>query len=113
MAHTRLRGSRRGNGRHANAAPAPRRPAMISRRNVLGVLIASGCLGWRKGARAAGYPDAPVRLVLPYTAGSDDVQARLVAHTLGHYLGQPIVVEAHAGAGGNIAAHYTAHASAD
>ncbi|KXU85557.1 C4-dicarboxylate ABC transporter substrate-binding protein [Paraburkholderia monticola] len=86
---------------------------MISRRNVLGVLIASGCLGWRMGARAAGYPDAPVRLVLPYTAGSDDVQARLVARTLGHYLGQPIVVEAHAGAGGNIAAHYTAHASAD
>jgi len=86
---------------------------MISRRNVLRALAASGCLGWRVGARAAGYPDAPVRLVLPYTAGSDDVQARLVARTLGRYLGQPVVVEAHPGAGGNIAAHYTAQASPD
>lgn len=86
---------------------------MVSRREVLCSLAAAGSLAIAPPARAAGYPSSPVRLVLPYTSGSDDVQARIIARSLGGFLGQPIVVDAHPGAGGNVAAHYVAHASAD
>jgi tripartite-type tricarboxylate transporter receptor subunit TctC len=86
---------------------------MVSRREVLCSLAAAGSLAVTLPARAAGYPTSAVRLVLPYTSGSDDVQARIIARSLGGFLGQPIVVDAHPGAGGNVAAHYVAHASAD
>jgi tripartite-type tricarboxylate transporter receptor subunit TctC len=86
---------------------------MVARRKVLQALVACACGGAGPLAWAAGYPSAPLRFVLPYTSGSDDVQARIIARTLGQNLGQPLVVEAHPGAGGNIAAHYVAQSPPD
>ncbi|MGY6270010.1 Bug family tripartite tricarboxylate transporter substrate binding protein [Achromobacter denitrificans] len=47
----------------------------------------------------------PVRMVVPFAAGSSvDILARMVSERIAHHLGQPIVVENKAGAGGNVGA---------
>jgi tripartite-type tricarboxylate transporter receptor subunit TctC len=53
-------------------------------------------------AMAQAWPNKPVRIVVPYGAGSSpDVIARIVAEKLSPRLGQPVVIENRAGAGGN------------
>ena len=65
-------------------------------------------------ASAAGYPEKPVRLIVPYAAGgSTDSTARLVAKALAERLGQPFVVENRSGAGGMIGQDVVAKAPAD
>ena len=60
------------------------------------------------------FPSKPIRVIVPYPAGGVvDVQARAVTQRLAIELGQPIVVEARAGANGNIAAEFVARAPAD
>lgn len=62
----------------------------------------------------AQYPERPVKLVVPYSAGgAADAQARLVAVKLGARLGQTVVVENRPGASGTIGAANVAHAPAD
>jgi tripartite-type tricarboxylate transporter receptor subunit TctC len=54
-------------------------------------------------AGAQSYPDKPVKIIVPYGAGSvPDVLTRLVAEKMREPLGQPLVVENRAGAGGAI-----------
>jgi tripartite-type tricarboxylate transporter receptor subunit TctC len=49
------------------------------------------------------YPSKPITLIIPFPAGgSSDIVSRTIAQQLSSQLGQPIVVENHAGAGGNI-----------
>jgi tripartite-type tricarboxylate transporter receptor subunit TctC len=65
-------------------------------------------------AQAADYPNRPVTLVVAFPPGGpSDVLARIVGKKMEQLLGQPFVVENKPGAGGNIAAEYVAHASAD
>ncbi|MES3000511.1 MAG: tripartite tricarboxylate transporter substrate binding protein [Pseudomonadota bacterium] len=60
------------------------------------------------------YPNRPVRLVVGFSAGgSTDVIARLVAKSMSEQLGQPVVVDNRAGAGGGIAIEAVAKAPAD
>lgn len=66
------------------------------------------------GAAQAAYPDKPIRLVVPYAAGgSTDSTARMVAKGLTQRLGQTVVVENRAGAGGMIGQDIVAKAAAD
>jgi tripartite-type tricarboxylate transporter receptor subunit TctC len=62
----------------------------------------------------AEYPSKPVRLIVPFAAGSaTDSLARIVAHELTQRLGQPVVVDNRAGAFGQIAAGLVARSAAD
>ncbi|UDG78569.1 tripartite tricarboxylate transporter substrate binding protein [Achromobacter sp. 77] len=63
--------------------------------------LALGVLGAAPAASAAGYPDYPIRLIVPTSPGSTaDVVARVVAENLGKTLAQPMIVENLAGAAG-------------
>lgn len=65
-------------------------------------------------ASAAGYPDRPVRVIVPFAAGGPtDVMARLVAQKLSESLKQQFFVENRPGAGGNIGTMAAAHSTAD
>src|SRR5919202_19306 len=65
-------------------------------------------------AAAQDYPTRPITLVVPYAAGGgNDVMARTVADTMSRVLGQQIVVENRAGAGGTIATRQVAKSAPD
>lgn len=65
-------------------------------------------------ASAAGYPDHPVKIIVPFAAGGPtDVMARLVAAKLTEKLGQRFYIEDIAGAGGNIGTVNVAKAPGD
>lgn len=60
------------------------------------------------------YPTKPIRLITPSTAGSPvDIRARWLAEKLSPVLGQPIVVDNRAGAGGSIGTVAAARSAAD
>ena len=60
------------------------------------------------------YPDHPVRLIVGFAAGgSTDLVARIVANKMSAQLGQSVVVENRAGAGGTIATDAVAKSKAD
>ncbi|AWB32704.1 LacI family transcriptional regulator [Orrella marina] len=53
------------------------------------------------------YPSKPIKVVVPYAAGaSTDGLARLVGNEVSEILGQPVIAENRAGAGGTIASDY-------
>ncbi|MDQ0139167.1 Bug family tripartite tricarboxylate transporter substrate binding protein [Cupriavidus necator] len=63
---------------------------------------------------ADAFPSRPLRLVVPFAAGSGtDAVARLTAKYLGESLQQPVVVDNKPGANGTIAAEFVAKAPAD
>ena len=65
-------------------------------------------------ASAAGYPDKPVKIVVPFApAGPTDVMARLIAQKLSESLKQQFYVENHPGAGGNIGMTQVAKSAPD
>ena len=65
-------------------------------------------------ALGAGYPDRPIRLVSPYAAGGlTDIVARTLARELSNRVGQPVIVDNRAGAGGIIGTDLVAKATPD
>lgn len=66
------------------------------------------------GALAAGYPDRPIRLIVPSPpGGGTDASTRMITPKLGELLGQQIVVDNRGGASGNLGAEIALRAAAD
>jgi tripartite-type tricarboxylate transporter receptor subunit TctC len=75
---------------------------------VAAVLIASGA------AAQQAWPSKPVRMIVPFTAGSvTDIIGRTVAESMSKSLGQPVLIENKPGAGGTIGAAQVAKSDAD
>jgi tripartite-type tricarboxylate transporter receptor subunit TctC len=86
-----------------------------TRRNVLRLSTAAlATAAWPRRAPADAWPSRPLRVVIPFTAGSTvDIIGRIVLEPLAAQLGQPIVVENRGGAGGSIGAAAVAKADPD
>jgi tripartite-type tricarboxylate transporter receptor subunit TctC len=77
-------------------------------------LVAAGIAAPLLPARADWAPARPIRVVVPFGAGGPtDIVARLLAEPVGAALGQPLVIENRAGAGGNLGTRAVAQAAPD
>lgn len=87
----------------------------VQRRRSLRAAAALVCLAAGGALRAeAAYPSRPVHLVVPFPAGGGaDNLARLIMPHVARHLGQPLVIENKAGAGGNIGAEGVTRAAPD
>ncbi len=86
----------------------------ISRRG-LGASAAAVLIAAARHAFAqVDWPSRPITLVVTYApGGSADVLARLIAPVMAQQLGQPVVVENRAGAGGNVGSEFVARSAPD
>ena len=86
---------------------------VISRRALLAAAAVFG-VGLARGARAQSYPSRPIRMIVPFAPGGPaDTMARLAAQRLSTGLGQSVVIDNRAGAGGSIATKAAASADPD
>ncbi|MCX7231670.1 MAG: tripartite tricarboxylate transporter substrate binding protein [Burkholderiales bacterium] len=79
-------------------------------------MVGAGAAAWTLAGRAvaAGYPEKPVRLIVPYPAGGGaDSWSRIVAPRLEKQLGQPVVFDYRPGGSTTIGADATARSPAD
>lgn len=84
------------------------------RRRVLRAGLLAACLPAAARAAQAAFPTKPVRVVVGFPAGGPlDQHARLLADRLAQALGQPVLVDYRAGAGGTIGAQAVAAAEPD
>ena len=90
------------------------------RRVVLRALVAAalvattGTVSAQATNAAAGYPSRPIRMVMPFAAGSGfDAIVRITCQKMGEELGQQIIVDNQGGAGGMIASAAVARAAPD
>lgn len=86
----------------------------ISRRT-LSAALALASIGIAPHALASDdYPNKPITIVYPYAGGSaSDALARQVGEILSRALGQPVIVESKAGAGGSIATEHVVRSAPD
>ena len=87
---------------------------MFAARCCLAASFAAACLTFASPARAGAYPERPVRLIVPFPAGSSiDTAARVLARNLAPALGETVIVENKPGAGGTVGAVAAARAAPD
>ena len=80
----------------------------------LKTVAAAGLAALALGAAAQGYPNRPVKVIIPFPPGGTlDAVGRQLAQKLGEQMGQPFVVENRAGGNGTIGAAAVAQAQAD
>jgi tripartite-type tricarboxylate transporter receptor subunit TctC len=79
---------------------------------VSALVLAAGAAAAQTGD--ATWPDRPVRLIVPFPAGSStDIVSRILAQRLGARLGQQVVIDNRVGASGNLGADAVAKAAPD
>jgi tripartite-type tricarboxylate transporter receptor subunit TctC len=80
-------------------------------RAMTALAVVLGCAG---GAQAQGWPNRPIRMIVPYTPGGyTDLMARLVGQKISDALGQPIIFENKPGANAIIGTDVVAKAAPD
>ncbi|HYX66354.1 MAG TPA: tripartite tricarboxylate transporter substrate binding protein [Burkholderiales bacterium] len=85
-----------------------------SRRTVLKTVGTLAALALPGSRVLAAYPERPIKLVVPFAPGGNaDIVGRLVAEGMAQALGQPMIVENRAGAGGGVGAAEVARAAPD
>jgi tripartite-type tricarboxylate transporter receptor subunit TctC len=83
----------------------------IARRLAMAALLSAAALPALAQSRP--WPTQPVRVIVPFAAGTSDTVARLVTGEMSKSLGQPFVVENRPGAGGNLGSEACARATPD
>ena len=84
------------------------------RRALMGMALALSPLAAPLEVQAQEYPARAIRVIVPFAAGgTTDLVARLVGGEMSRRLGQPLVMDNRAGAGGNIGAEACAKAQPD
>ena len=78
-------------------------------------LLAAACTTFAApAALAQKFPDKPIRFIVPFPpGGGNDILARAIAPKMGEFLGQPVVIDNRAGAGGNIGTDLAAKSAPD
>ena len=78
-------------------------------------LLAAACTAFAApAALAQKFPDKPIRFIVPFPpGGGNDILARAIAPKMGEFLGQPVVIDHRAGAGGNIGTDLAAKSPPD
>src|SRR5215470_1089817 len=80
----------------------------------LAVLAALAAPASAQSDAAAGYPNKPIRLIVGFAAGGgNDLMARLLGQRFSEIIGQPVVIENKAGAGGRIAMDFVKNQAPD
>lgn len=83
-------------------------------RQSIRTLVVAALCAVALSAMAQAYPNKPIRLVVPFPpAGNVDLSARIIAPELAKELGQPIVIENRAGAGGTLGLDAVAKSAPD
>ena len=78
------------------------------------IVLTGIALAFAGTALAQGYPNKPIRLIVPFTAGGNvDITARQIAPGMSELLGRPVLVENRVGASGIIAAELVAKSPPD
>jgi tripartite-type tricarboxylate transporter receptor subunit TctC len=86
----------------------------MNRRNAVGALLVVALQFAGAAQSAQGFPERPVRMIVPYSAGgATDIVMRIVAQRLPEFLGQQVVVDNRPGAGGLIGTDTVAKSSPD
>jgi tripartite-type tricarboxylate transporter receptor subunit TctC len=86
----------------------------ISRRVVVGSMVAAPALLLGPRGAFAAYPERSIKLIVPFAPGGNaDTVARLTGERFSALLGQPVIVENRAGAGGSVGAEQVVRAEPD
>jgi tripartite-type tricarboxylate transporter receptor subunit TctC len=84
------------------------------RKLIVSFAVAAGLVAAAAGAAAQTYPSKPVSMIVPFAAGgATDTLARFLGEKMREKLGQPVIIENVAGAGGSIALNRASRAPAD
>jgi tripartite-type tricarboxylate transporter receptor subunit TctC len=83
-------------------------------RSILGLLLAGALVSFPSVGHAQGYPDRPLRIIVPYAAGGAvDIVARSIGQPFSEALRQPVIVDNRPGASANIGMELVAKAKPD
>jgi tripartite-type tricarboxylate transporter receptor subunit TctC len=87
---------------------------IISRRTLLASLAAAPAAAMLSRTAFAAFPQRPIHLIVPFAAGGNaDIVGRIAGDAISRAVGQPVVVENRAGAGGSLGAGLVARATPD